>query len=122
MSDNSKRPTALDAPLNGDDVEKVARAIALAEMNTHDSGTPPKWSDWRDHAVAAIGALDLPTRDARIAEEREACAKAADERSEQFAADGLKHPENSEARARCFARARAAAYVAMDIRERKLTR
>lgn len=38
-------------------VERVARAIAQAEFNFTDGNVMPKWSDWRDHARAAIEAL-----------------------------------------------------------------
>lgn len=45
-------------PLREDEVEAVARAIAEAEGNASDSGVWPKWSDYRDHARAAILRLD----------------------------------------------------------------
>jgi hypothetical protein len=35
-------------------VEAVARAIAYAASLHSDSGVPPKWSDWRDEARAAL--------------------------------------------------------------------
>lgn len=39
-------------------VETVARAIAYAEGNAGDSGVWPKWSDYRDHATAALRAIE----------------------------------------------------------------
>jgi hypothetical protein len=42
-------------------IERVARAIALAEFNQSDSGVCPKWSDYRDHARAVLAAMREPT-------------------------------------------------------------
>lgn len=45
-----------------DMVERVAKAIAHAVWRQSDSGTPPKWSEWRDEARAAIEAMREPTK------------------------------------------------------------
>ncbi len=51
-------------------VEAVARAISLAAWEQSDSGTPPKWSDWRNEARAAIATLRplIVERCAKVAE------------------------------------------------------
>lgn len=56
--------------MSEDMVERVARAIAYAVSLQSDSGVPPKWSEWRDEARAAIEAMREPTPDMFLAAEK----------------------------------------------------
>ena len=73
-------------------------------------------------AATRIQALEtsLAEAEGRVKEARrqalEEAAKVADEAHAEHKQSGLTHPEDSESRGRCFARARAAMYIAQAIR------
>lgn len=56
MNGRAHQPQPVDVE-NETLVEYVARALAMGAYNRSDSGTPPKWSDWRDEARDAISAM-----------------------------------------------------------------
>ncbi len=73
------------------------------------------WQGAHGDAKATYASVESAIRAAALEE----AAKLADERFAELEAIGNQHPENSEPRDRCFAKARCAASIAADIRALK---